>query len=65
MKTYKNLYPQLHTFENLYLAYRVARRGKRGRVDVAAFEFDMERNLLHLQTELRASSACNVIWEPA
>ncbi len=53
MKTYKNLYPQVYTFENLYLAYRAARRGKRARVDVAAFEFDMELHLLRLETELR------------
>ena len=25
MKTYKNLYPQIYTFENLYTAYRQAR----------------------------------------
>ena len=53
MKTYKNLYPQIYTFENLYTAYRKARAGKRSRVDVAAFEFDMEQNLLQLQRELR------------
>lgn len=53
MKTYKNLYPQVYDFENLYWAYRAARKGKRDRVAVAAFEFDMEGNLLALQTELR------------
>ena len=52
MRTYKNFYPQIYTFENLYTAYRKARKGKRSRVEVAAFEFDMERNLLQLQTEL-------------
>jgi len=52
MKTYKNLYPQIYSFENLYTAYRKARRGKRSRVAVAAFEFDMERNLLELEREL-------------
>jgi RNA-directed DNA polymerase len=53
VKTYKDLYPQIYAFENLYTAYRRARRGKRGRADVAAFEFDMEGNLLRLQAELR------------
>ena len=53
MKTYKNLYPKVYRFENLYLAYRAARRGKRGRDDVAAFEFDAEQNLLHLEQELQ------------
>ena len=36
MKTYKNLYPQIYTFENLHTAYRQARQGKRSRVEVAA-----------------------------
>ena len=53
MKTYKNLYPQIYTFENLHTAYRRARKGKRCRVEVAAFEFDMEHHLLQLQSELR------------
>jgi RNA-directed DNA polymerase len=56
MKTFKNLYPQVYSFENLYTAFRQARRGKRRRVEVAAFEFDMERNLLQLQAELRAQT---------
>jgi len=59
MKTYKNLYPQIYTFENLYTAYRKARRGKRSRVAVAAFEFDMEHNLLELQREL-----CDQTYRP-
>ncbi len=58
IKTYKNLYRQIYTFENLYTAYRKARKGKRSRVEVAAFEFDMERNLLQLQTELHDQTYC-------
>ena len=54
MKTYKNLYPQICDFATLYAAYRRARCGKRDRVAVASFEFDLERNLLQLQDELRA-----------
>ena len=53
MKTYRNLYPRVHDFENLYLAYRRARKGKRGRPEVAAFEFNLEDNLVRLQEELR------------
>jgi hypothetical protein len=41
MKTYKNLYPQICAFENLYRSYRRARRGKRDRQAVADFEFDL------------------------
>ncbi len=52
MKTYENLYPRIYSFENLHTAYRRARAGKRSRVNVAGFEFDMEHNLLQLQREL-------------
>ena len=56
MKTYKNLYSQVYDFANLYVAYRRARRGKRDRAALAGFEFDLERNLLCLQVELK------VLW---
>jgi hypothetical protein len=56
MKTHKNLYPQICTFENLFLAFRAAATGKRGRADVAAFERDLEPNLFDLQEELSAQA---------
>ena len=37
LKTYKNLYPQVYSFDNLYTAYRAARRGKRDKGQVSAF----------------------------
>ena len=49
MKTCRNLYPRLCSFEDLYLAYRAARRGKRKHASVASFEFDQESELLRLQ----------------
>ena len=52
MKTYRNLYGQIASFENLYLAFRKARKGKRDRAEVAAFELDLEANLFQLQEEL-------------
>ena len=52
MKTYKHLYSQVCAFENLYLAYRKARKGKRGKVYVAEFERAYEDELLSLQNEL-------------
>jgi retron-type reverse transcriptase len=70
LKTYQNLYPQIHSFENLYLAYKAAARGKRGRPDVAAFEVNLEDNLLQLQTELEAQTYAPgpyhhfIIYEP-
>jgi len=56
MKTYKHLYPQVYEFENLYLAYRKARKGKRGKAYVARFERDYEEQLLGLQRELKAKT---------
>ena len=53
MKTYKHLYPQIHDFENIYLAYRKARKGKRGRAQPAQFERVQEEELIALQDELQ------------
>ena len=45
MKSYKSLYPQIYPFANLYQAFRTARKGgKRKKVEVASFEFDLEHN---------------------
>ncbi len=52
MKTYKNLYPQIYNFANLYESFLAARKGKRDRIAVAGFEFDLEHNLLALEREL-------------
>jgi RNA-directed DNA polymerase len=57
MKSYKNLYPQVYAFENLYQAFRKARRGgKRKKESVAAFELDLEANLWQLHEELRSQT---------
>lgn len=56
MKTCKNLYPQIWDWGNLYLAYRWARKGKRGKVPVADFEFRQEDNLVALQEELQTKT---------
>jgi retron-type reverse transcriptase len=47
---------QLHDWDNLYLAYRKASKGKRGLPDVAEFEYCLEKNLLQLQHELQDQS---------
>jgi retron-type reverse transcriptase len=52
MKTFKNLYPSICAFENLELAFRKARRGKRHRANVAAFEGNLDLELLSLQDDL-------------
>jgi RNA-directed DNA polymerase len=54
MKSYRNLYPQIITWYNLYEAWRKARKGKRGKAPAASFEYNLEDNLLALQTELTA-----------
>lgn len=53
MKTYPALYPRISSFENIYLAYRQARKGKRARAGPAAFERRQEEELLALQEELQ------------
>lgn len=52
MKRIGGLWPQITAFENLLLAWRKARRGKRSRPEVAAFGLNLERELLQLQREL-------------
>ena len=52
MKRAFHLFHRVVSFENLFLASRKARRGKRFKGDVAAFEFDLEGELLRLQREL-------------
>jgi retron-type reverse transcriptase len=51
-----DLYSGVWSFENLYAAYRKARKGKRGRPPAASFEFQLEDNLLQLQEELRTKT---------
>src|SRR4030067_521991 len=47
------LQDQLYTWENLWLAYQKAGRGKRGRATTAEFELFLADYLLELQAELR------------
>ncbi|HLE15892.1 MAG TPA: reverse transcriptase domain-containing protein [Anaerolineales bacterium] len=59
MDTATPLYPHIYSFENLYLAYRQARQGKRGKAPVADFEFNQEEELLRLRDELVSQT-----WQP-
>jgi retron-type reverse transcriptase len=56
MKTYRNLYPKIWDWDNLCLAYRRARKGKRAQRSVADFEFNREANLVRLQEELASKT---------
>lgn len=46
------MFAQLCSWDNLYLAWRKASKGKRGRMAAATFEHRLEDNLLVLQDEL-------------
>ncbi len=52
-------YEQLTAFANLWLAWKKAAKGKRGKEAVAAFEYHLEENLLSLQRALQAQT-----WQP-
>lgn len=52
MKRHGNLWKQVIDFENLLLASRKAQKGKRFRENVLQFNFNLERNLIELQSEL-------------
>ncbi len=56
MKRFKQLYPKICAFDNLIIAARKARKGKQFHINVASFEFQLEKNLLQLHEELRAKS---------
>jgi hypothetical protein len=51
MKRVGGLWPQIVSFENLFAASKSAAAGKRRRPDVAAFELELEGELLRLRRE--------------
>ena len=55
-----NTFEHFISFENLYLAWRNARRGKARRAEVVLFELDLERQLISLRERLRQGQ-----WFPA
>jgi retron-type reverse transcriptase len=52
MRTYRNLWPQLCSYENLKLAFKKARKRKTKKQYVIEFEADLEANLQQLKHEL-------------
>ena len=52
MKRIGNLWPALTSFHNLLSAAESAAAGKRSRPDVAAFNLNLESELIRLQREL-------------
>jgi len=55
-KTYRHLWPELISFQNLWLAFKKAAKGKRGLAAVADFEYRLEENLIELQDQLKDGS---------
>jgi retron-type reverse transcriptase len=56
MKRLGNLWPHIIDFDNLFQASRLAQRGKRFRPNVLAFNYNLDQELLQLQTELTEKS---------
>lgn len=52
MKRFKHLYEQIIDYENLWVAYLNARKGKRYRREVLEFSNNVEGNLVQIQNEL-------------
>ena len=53
MKSYKRLFDKAASFQNLSRAYRKARRGKRDKPEVIAFDLRQEEEIIALEGELR------------
>jgi len=51
-KTYKNLWSEIITFENLLLAAKKAQKGKRFKNNVARFNLNLEKELFKIQKDL-------------
>lgn len=52
MKSIKNIYEKIYDFENLHVAWEMARKGKRYRHDVLAFNRNYEERLIDIQNHL-------------
>jgi len=53
MKTYKNIYKELYSKENILLAYKKATKGKSSRPDIKEFKKYLFKNLESLHQELK------------
>ena len=53
MKTYKNLFEQIISSENLFLAWDKFKNGKRNKKDVRLFEWNLEENIFRLHRDLK------------
>ncbi len=53
MKFYRNLFEQIISTENLFVAWDEFKKGKRDKSDVMAFEWRLEENIFKLHRELK------------
>jgi retron-type reverse transcriptase len=53
VKNYSNLYDHIHHPLNIWWAYKAAARGKRYTPAVATFEYDLEKNLVEIEHDLK------------
>lgn len=53
MKTYSSLYPEIYSIENLFFAYKKARKGKARKDYVIEFEENLTDNLIILHYEIK------------
>ncbi|GAB4303838.1 MAG: RNA-directed DNA polymerase [Oscillatoriaceae cyanobacterium] len=56
MKRHGNLFSQIISFENLWLASRQAQKGKRFQENVLRFNYNLESELFQLQAELKSKT---------
>lgn len=52
LKTFNNLYEEIYDFDNLFAAYKMARRNKRFKDEVMQFTLQLEDNLIEIHNEL-------------
>lgn len=52
MKTFNNLYEKIYDFDNLFAAYKMARKNKRFKDEVMQFTLQLEDNLIEIHNEL-------------
>jgi len=57
MKIYKNLFEEIVSTENLFLAWDKFKNGKRNKKDVRLFEWNLEENMFRLHRDLKHKTA--------
>jgi len=60
LKTHKNLFSQVYSFQNLLLAYNKAKKGTKQSPETSEFFFNLEKNILELSEQIK-----NETYKPA